>query len=30
MDSNDTYDPGMILVKLMTILGDMLFYTQDL
>ena len=28
--STDTNDPGMILVKLMAIIGDMLFYTQDM
>lgn len=28
--TTDTNDPGMILVKLMAMLGDMLFYTQDL
>jgi len=28
--STDTNDPGMILVKLMAIVGDMLFYTQDM
>lgn len=29
-NSTDANDPGMILVKLMAILGDMLFYTQDM
>lgn len=28
--STDANDPGMILVKLMAIVGDMLFYTQDM
>ena len=28
--STDENDPGIILVKLMSILGDMLFYTQDM
>lgn len=28
--STDANDPGMILVKLMAMLGDMLFYTQDI
>lgn len=29
-ETTDVNDPGMILVKLMSILGDMLFYTQDM
>ena len=29
-NTTDTNDPGMVLVKLMAILGDMLFYTQDI
>lgn len=29
-NSSDANDPGMILVKLMAIIGDMLFYTQDM
>ena len=29
-NSSDANDPGMILVKLMAIVGDMLFYTQDM
>ena len=29
-NSTDTNDPGMILVKLMAIMGDMLFYNQDM
>ena len=29
-DTTDANDPGLILVKLMAMLGDMLFYTQDM
>lgn len=29
-NSSDANDPGMILVKLMAIIGDMLFFTQDM
>ena len=29
-NSTDVSDPGMILVKLMAIVGDMLFYNQDM
>lgn len=29
-NTTDTNDPGIVLVKLMSILGDMLFYNQDM
>lgn len=29
-DTTDVNDPGMVMVKLMAILGDMLFYSQDM
>lgn len=28
--STDENDPGMVLVKLMAMIGDMLFYNQDI